>query len=45
MSLKDWTLARERAWQELVARTTPKRTFGMFGSAVGSQGAVMPLNR
>lgn len=38
-------LAQQRAWQDLVARTTPRRPLGMFGRAVGSQAAVVPLNR
>lgn len=38
-------LAQQRQWQALVEATTPRRSLGMFGRGVGSQAAVMPLNR
>lgn len=38
-------LAQQRAWQEMVARTTPRRPLGMFGRALGSQAAVVPVNQ
>lgn len=38
-------LARQRTWEEMVARTTPRRPLGMFGRALGGQAAVIPLNR
>jgi len=36
-------IARQRAWDDLVTRTTPR--LGMFGRSVGSQAAVVPFNR
>ncbi len=37
-------LAQQRAFQDFVSRTTPKR-LGMFGRAIGSQAAVAPVNQ
>ncbi|MEH3099818.1 hypothetical protein [Sphingomonas adhaesiva] len=38
-------LSQQRQWQQLVEQTTPRRTLGMFGRSLGSQAAVVPLNR
>ncbi len=37
-------MAQQRAFQEFVSQTTPKR-LGLFGRAAGSQAAVMPVNQ
>ena len=38
-------LAQEQALQRLIEASTPKRGFGLFGRALGSQAAVAPLNQ
>lgn len=38
-------MAQQRAWQELIARTTPTGSLRVLGRAAGSQVAVTPLSR
>lgn len=38
-------IAKQQAWRDFVAQTTPRRTLGLFGRGVGSQAALMPLGQ